>query len=69
MIASKPEVQELSFLVNGQRQKGRPGSLHPVTNPATGEVIAEVPCADASEIGKKSVEYWLVGTSPEKSQV
>jgi malonate-semialdehyde dehydrogenase (acetylating)/methylmalonate-semialdehyde dehydrogenase len=50
MIASKPEVQELSFLVNGKRQKGRPGSLHSVMNPATGEVIAEVPYADASEV-------------------
>jgi len=50
MIASKPEVQELSFLINGEKVKGR--NLHPVMNPATGEVIAEVPYADASDIDR-----------------
>ncbi len=45
-------VQEVSYYINGKWETGKAGSLHPVTNPATGEVIAEVPFADASEVDR-----------------
>lgn len=50
MIASKSAIQELSFFVNGKWEKGRAEALHPVRNPASEEVIAEVPYAAAPEV-------------------
>jgi malonate-semialdehyde dehydrogenase (acetylating)/methylmalonate-semialdehyde dehydrogenase len=50
MIASKSAIQELSFFVNGNWEKGRAEALHPVRNPASGEVIAEVPYAGEAEV-------------------
>lgn len=50
MIATP--VQELSFFSNGKWEKGRADSLHAVTNPANGEVIAQVPYADAAEVDR-----------------
>ncbi len=50
VTATENAVQEISFYVNGSWRPGRAESLHPVTNPSTGEVIAQVPYADASEI-------------------
>lgn len=44
-------VRPLSYLVNGHWEPGT-GALHPVTNPATGEVIAEVPYATAAEVDR-----------------
>ena len=45
-------VQEVSYYINGKWESGKAGSFHPVTNPATGEVIAEVPYADAAEVDR-----------------
>jgi len=52
VTATETSVQELSFYINGSWQKGRPESLHPVMNPSTGQVIAQVPYADAAEVDK-----------------
>jgi malonate-semialdehyde dehydrogenase (acetylating)/methylmalonate-semialdehyde dehydrogenase len=49
MTATETTVRRLAFLNNGQWENGS-GTLHPVTNPATGEVIAEVPYATAAEV-------------------
>ncbi len=51
MTATETAVRKLSFLTNGQWEAGS-GTLHPVTNPATGEVIAEVPYATAAEVDR-----------------
>ena len=50
VTATDTSVQELSFYINGSWQKGRPDSLHPVMNPGTGEMIAQVPYANAAEV-------------------
>jgi malonate-semialdehyde dehydrogenase (acetylating)/methylmalonate-semialdehyde dehydrogenase len=51
MTATETSVRRLSFLSNGQWEPGS-GAHHPVTNPATGEVIAEVPYATAAEVDR-----------------
>ena len=52
MIATETAVRTLSFFVNG-KWEGAPGrSLHPVTNPATGDVIARVPYAAAEDVDR-----------------
>src|SRR5262249_10754123 len=51
MIATEIAVRKLSFLNNGQSEPGT-GTLHPVTNPATGEVIAKVPYATTAEVDR-----------------
>ena len=50
MIATETEVQELSFLVNGTHQKGRPESFRDIVNPSNGDVIARVPYANEAEV-------------------
>jgi len=51
MTATETAAHRLSFFSNGEWQAGG-GTLHPVTNPATGEVIAEVPYATAEEVDR-----------------
>ena len=51
MTATETAVRKLSFLSNGQWEAGS-GTYHPITNPATGEVIAEVPYATADEVDR-----------------
>ena len=51
MTATETQVRTLSFLTNGQWEAGS-GAHHPVTNPATGEVIAQVPYATAGEVDR-----------------
>ena len=51
MTATETAVRKLSFLSNGQWETGS-GTPHPVTNPATGEVIAEVPYATTEEVDR-----------------
>ncbi len=46
------EVHELNFFTGGAWRKGDGASLHPVTNPNTGETIAHVPYADAAEVDR-----------------
>ncbi len=49
MIATESAVRELRFLINGE-WVARHAEQHPVTNPATGEVIAQVPYASESDV-------------------
>ena len=49
MIAT--DVQTLKFYSNGKWEAGE-GKLHPVTNPANGETIAQVPYATAAEVDR-----------------
>ena len=50
MVITETVVQELAFLVDGTWRKGRSDSLHPITNPSNGEVIARVPYANEAEV-------------------
>ena len=43
-------MQELTHYINGQHVKGTSGRFADVYNPATGEVQAKVPLADAGEV-------------------
>ena len=52
MIATATEVRTLKFYVNGRWEDSRGGELHPITNPSTGEVIAQVPYATAEDIDR-----------------
>jgi malonate-semialdehyde dehydrogenase (acetylating)/methylmalonate-semialdehyde dehydrogenase len=52
MIATATEVRTLAFYVNGRWEEAPGRSLHPITNPATGEVIARVPYAAAEDIDR-----------------
>lgn len=54
MTATETEVRTLKFFVNGEWRDGGT-ELHPVTNPATGEVIARVPYAGAADIDRAAV--------------
>src|SRR5881227_89804 len=51
MIATDTAVRKLKFFVDGAWTNSA-GALHPVTNPATGEVIAQVPYATAEDIDR-----------------
>src|SRR5713226_4761408 len=52
MIATATEVRTLKFYVNGRWEEPRGRALHPVMNPSTGEVIAQVPYATADDIDR-----------------
>src|SRR5580658_3597269 len=52
MIATETSVQTLKFYVNGNWEASAGAPTHPVTNPATGEVIAQVPYATAAEVDR-----------------
>src|SRR5712692_3584714 len=52
MIATATEVRTLKFYVNGRWEEARGRALHPVMNPSTGEVIAQVPYATAEDIDR-----------------
>ncbi len=51
MIATATEVRTLQYLVGGRWVSGS-GALHDVMNPATGQVVAQVPYADAAEVDR-----------------
>src|SRR5580658_6930354 len=51
MIATEKSVRTLQFYVNG-RWENSEGASHPVTNPAFGEVIANVPYATVDEVDR-----------------
>ncbi|HYM10847.1 MAG TPA: CoA-acylating methylmalonate-semialdehyde dehydrogenase [Bryobacterales bacterium] len=51
-MATATAVRTLSFYVNGRWEEAPGRSLHPITNPATGEVIARVPYATAEDIDR-----------------
>jgi len=52
MIATEVSVQTLKFFVNGKWEDAAGSPLHPVTNPATGGVIAQVPFATAAQVDR-----------------
>ncbi len=52
MIASETKVRTLEFYVNGKWEEPAGSALHPVTNPATGQVIAQVPYATAAQVDR-----------------
>ncbi len=52
MIATETSVRTLKFFVNGKWEDASATVTHPVTNPATGEVIARVPYATAPEVDR-----------------
>ena len=43
-------VREIEHFIDGKRQKGTSGRLLDVTNPATGEMIAQTPLASSAEV-------------------
>jgi malonate-semialdehyde dehydrogenase (acetylating)/methylmalonate-semialdehyde dehydrogenase len=52
MIATETSVQTLKFYVNGKWEDAAGTTTHPITNPATGEVIARVPYATAAQVDR-----------------
>src|ERR1017187_1480241 len=42
----------VKFYTNGSWEDGPGRTLHPITNPATGEVIAQVPYANADDVDR-----------------
>ena len=52
MIVSETAVRTLDFYVNGKWEAAAGSSTHPVTNPATGDVIARVPYATAAQVDR-----------------
>ncbi len=52
MIATETSVRPLKFFVNGKWEDASATAAHPVTNPATGEVIARVPYATECEVDR-----------------
>ncbi len=52
MMATETAVRTLDFYIDGRWQEARGRALHAVTNPATGEVIAQVPYANADDIDR-----------------
>jgi malonate-semialdehyde dehydrogenase (acetylating)/methylmalonate-semialdehyde dehydrogenase len=52
MIATDSTVGTVSFYINGVWEKPKGRALHPITNPATGGTIAEVPYAAETDIDR-----------------
>ena len=52
MIATESKVETVSFYVNGSWEKPEGRAMHPVTNPATGAVLAEVPFAIEADVDR-----------------
>jgi malonate-semialdehyde dehydrogenase (acetylating)/methylmalonate-semialdehyde dehydrogenase len=52
MIATETATQTVSFYINGKWEDRPNGPLHPVTNPATGDVIAQVAYADTADVDR-----------------
>jgi malonate-semialdehyde dehydrogenase (acetylating)/methylmalonate-semialdehyde dehydrogenase len=52
MIATETAVRKLKFFVNGSWEELSGRALHPITNPATGDVIAQVPFATAEDVDR-----------------
>jgi malonate-semialdehyde dehydrogenase (acetylating)/methylmalonate-semialdehyde dehydrogenase len=52
MIASEAAVQTLRFYVNGKWEEAAERCLHPITNPATGRIIAQTPYATPDDIDR-----------------
>jgi malonate-semialdehyde dehydrogenase (acetylating) / methylmalonate-semialdehyde dehydrogenase len=52
MIATETAVRKVKFLVNGNWEDAAGRALYPITNPATGQEIAQVPYATAEDVDR-----------------
>src|SRR6478672_9240745 len=52
MLATETAIETLKFFVNGAWEPSGSRSLHDITNPATGRVIARVPYATGEDIDR-----------------
>jgi malonate-semialdehyde dehydrogenase (acetylating)/methylmalonate-semialdehyde dehydrogenase len=52
MIATETAVRTVKFYTNGSWEDAPGRALHPITNPATGEKIAQVPYATADDVDR-----------------
>jgi malonate-semialdehyde dehydrogenase (acetylating)/methylmalonate-semialdehyde dehydrogenase len=52
MIATETAVRTVKFYTNGIWEDAPGRALHPITNPATGETIAQVPYANADDVDR-----------------
>ncbi|MBI1787807.1 MAG: CoA-acylating methylmalonate-semialdehyde dehydrogenase [Acidobacteria bacterium] len=52
MTATETAVRTLDFFINGKWEHDASRALHPITNPATGEIIARVPYATAEDVDR-----------------
>src|SRR5437773_12028668 len=52
MMTTETAVRTLKFFVNGSWDESPGRSLHPITNPASGEVIAQVPYAASDDVDR-----------------
>ena len=52
MIATETRVETVSYYINGAWEKPEGGDLHPVVNPASGQVLAQVPYATESQVDR-----------------
>ena len=52
MIATQSKVETVSFYVNGVRETPEGRQTQSVTNPATGEILAETPFATAADVDR-----------------
>jgi malonate-semialdehyde dehydrogenase (acetylating)/methylmalonate-semialdehyde dehydrogenase len=52
MIATESKVETVSFYINGAWEKPTGRTLQPVTNPATGAVLADVPYASEADVDR-----------------
>ncbi|HLY16520.1 MAG TPA: CoA-acylating methylmalonate-semialdehyde dehydrogenase [Bryobacteraceae bacterium] len=52
MTATETAVRTVKFYTNGNWEEPQGCALHPITNPATGQVIAQVPYATADDVDR-----------------
>ena len=52
MIATETATNSVKFYIDGQWEEAAGNALHPVYNPATGQVIARVPYATADDVDR-----------------
>ena len=52
MIGTESALETVSFYVNGKWEGAGNGAMHPVTNPATGEAIAQVAYATVTDVDR-----------------
>jgi malonate-semialdehyde dehydrogenase (acetylating)/methylmalonate-semialdehyde dehydrogenase len=52
MIATETAVRTLKFYTNGNWEEAHGRALHPIANPATGQVIAQVPYATSEDVDR-----------------
>src|ERR1051325_1633706 len=52
MIATETTVDTIAYYINGAWETPKGRSLQPVTNPATSQVMAQVPFANESDVDR-----------------